>query len=51
MWQALDVVAAGDKRLTGYDFRQLAGRAEAQYEQVEQRRLQAAKIALEPNHI
>jgi hypothetical protein len=49
MWRALDVVAAGDKRLTGYDFRQLAARAEAQYEQVEQRRLQAAKIALEPN--
>lgn len=49
MWQALDVVAAGDTRLSGYDFRHLAARAEAQYEQVEQKRMQAAKIALELN--
>jgi hypothetical protein len=49
MWQALEVAAAGDTRLSGYDFRKLADRAEAQYGQVEQRRMQAAKIALEPN--
>ncbi len=49
MWQALDVATVGDTRLSGYDFRQLAVRAEAQYEQVEQKRIQAAKIALEPS--
>ena len=46
MWQALDVVAAGDARLSGFDFKHLAARAEAQYEKVEQQRLQAATIAL-----
>ena len=49
MWQALDVVAAGDTRLSGFDFKQLAARAEAQYEKVEQQRLQSAAIALEVN--
>ena len=49
MWQALDVAAVGDTRLSGYDFTQLAARAEAQYQQVEQKRMQAAKSALEPN--
>ena len=46
MWQALDVVAAGDARLSGFDFKHLAAEAEAQYEKVEQQRLQAATIAL-----
>ena len=49
MWRALDVAAAGDTRLSGFDFRQLTARAEAQYEQVEQKRMQVAKIALQPN--
>jgi hypothetical protein len=49
MWQALDVAASGDARLGGYDFKQLSARAEAQYQQVEEKRLQAAKSALEPN--
>jgi hypothetical protein len=48
MWQALEVAASGDARLGGYDFKQLAARAEAQYEQVEQKRIQTAKIALIP---
>jgi hypothetical protein len=50
MWKALDV-AAGDTRLrlSGCDFKHLAARAEAQYRQVEQKRIQAAKNALEPN--
>jgi hypothetical protein len=47
MWQALEVAAVGDTRLSGYDFKQLAARAETQYEQVEQKRMQAAKLALE----
>jgi hypothetical protein len=49
MWQALDVAAPGDTRLSGCDFKQLAERAEAQYQQVEQHRMQAAKTALQPN--
>ena len=49
MWQALDVAAVGDTRLSGCDFKQLAARAEAQYQQVEQNRMQAAKSALQPN--
>jgi hypothetical protein len=48
MWQALEVAAADDPRLSGYDFKQLAARAEAQYQQVEQQRMQTAGIALAP---
>jgi hypothetical protein len=46
LWQALDVVAASNPRLSGYDFKQLAARAETQYQQVEQHRLKAAQTAL-----
>jgi hypothetical protein len=49
MWQALDVASITDTRLSGCDFKQLAARAEAQYQQVEQNRLQAAKTALQPD--
>ena len=49
MWRALDVAAVGDTRLSGCDLKQLAARAEAQYQQVEQNRMQAAKSALRPN--
>jgi hypothetical protein len=49
MWQALGVAAVGDKRLSGCDFKELAARAGSQYERVEQKRIQAAKTALEPN--
>jgi hypothetical protein len=48
MWQALDVAAPLDARLSGYDFKQLAARDEVQYQLVEQQRLRAAKAALEP---
>jgi hypothetical protein len=48
MWQALDVAAANDRRLSGYEFKPLAARAETQYQQVEQQRMQVAKIALAP---
>jgi hypothetical protein len=48
MWQALDVAAPGDTRLSGCDFKRLVQRAEAQYQQVEQQRMQAAKTALQP---
>jgi hypothetical protein len=48
LWQALDVAAADEPRLSGYDFKQLTARAEAQYQQVEQQRRQIAKVALVP---
>jgi hypothetical protein len=46
LWQALDVAASYSPRLSGYDFKQLAARAETQYQQVEQHRLKAAQTAL-----
>ena len=46
MWQALDVAAASDTRLAGYDFKQLAASADSQYQEVEQQRLQVASVAL-----
>jgi hypothetical protein len=48
MWQALDVTAPDNPRLSGYDFKQLAAKAETQYEDVEQQRKQTAKLALAP---
>lgn len=50
MWTALDVAAADDARLSGYDFQQLVTRAETQYRQVEQQRMQTARIAFAPPH-
>jgi hypothetical protein len=46
MWQALDAASTNDPRLSGYDFEQLATRAESQYQEVDQQRKQAARIAL-----
>jgi hypothetical protein len=46
MWQALDVAAASDTRLAGYDFKELAASADSQYQKVEQQRLRAARTAL-----
>jgi hypothetical protein len=46
LWRALAVVAAADARLRGVDFDHLAARAQAQYAQVEERRLEAARTAL-----
>ena len=48
LWRALDVAAAGDQRLSGYDFRQLASRADHQHQLVEQQRLEFATTALRP---
>ncbi len=50
LWQALDVAAASDGRLSGYDFKQLAARAQTQYAKVENRRLELAKTALRRAH-
>jgi hypothetical protein len=48
LWQALDVAAADDPRLSGFDFKQLATRAESQYQKAEAQRMQTAEIALAP---
>ncbi len=48
LWQALAVVAATDHRLRGMDFVRLATRAATQESQVEQQRLQAARLVFEP---
>ncbi|HYE92754.1 MAG TPA: hypothetical protein VEA38_17120, partial [Terriglobales bacterium] len=46
LWKALAVVAASEAALHGIDFGHLAGRAQAQHAQVEQRRLELAPRAL-----
>lgn len=48
LWQALAVVAATDERLRGTDFLRLATRAATQEPQVEQQRLQTARLVFEP---
>ena len=48
LWQALAVVAATDERLRGTDFLRLATRAATQESQVEQQRLQAARLVFDP---
>jgi hypothetical protein len=48
LWQALAAVAATDERLRGMDFLRLATRAATQESQVEQQRLQAARLVFEP---
>jgi hypothetical protein len=46
LWRALNEVAQGYPQLADYDFKGLAGRAEAQVEALEAERLKAAKTAL-----
>ena len=46
LWRALDEVASLDARLRGTDFKHLAGRAETQHAQVEQRRLEVGRSVL-----
>ncbi len=46
LWKALGVAAGTDPRLAGYDFKQLANRAQTQYDEVERRRLELAATAL-----
>jgi hypothetical protein len=48
LWRALDVAAADDPRLSGYDFKQLAARADRQHQLVERQRLEFAATALRP---
>jgi ABC-type hemin transport system ATPase subunit len=48
LWQALAVVATTDERLRGTDFLRLATRAATQESQVEQMRLQAARLVFQP---
>jgi hypothetical protein len=46
LWRALQVLAPSDARLGGVDFQQLIARAEAQYREVEDRRLALVGTAL-----
>ncbi len=48
LWRALAVVGPGDARLNHLDFHHLATRAETQHAQLEERRLEAARMALRP---
>jgi hypothetical protein len=48
LWQTLAVVAVTDERLRGTDFLRLATRAATQESQVEQLRLQTARLVFEP---
>ena len=46
LWRALEVASCGDPRLDHLNFDHLARRAESQHSQMEERRLEAARIAL-----
>jgi hypothetical protein len=46
LWRALATAAKQDRRLSGVDFDDLCARAQAQHAQVEERRLEAARLAL-----
>ena len=45
LWQALEIIAGADARLSGLDFDQLAARAAQQHSQAEELRLQSARDA------
>jgi hypothetical protein len=47
LWRALAAVAATDARLRGIDYDSLAARAQAQHTRVEERRIEAARTALQ----
>jgi hypothetical protein len=46
MWRALSSIVVEDTRLSGLDYEFLAARAEQQAAKVEQRRMEAARLAL-----
>lgn len=46
LWRALETIAATDARLQGFDYGGLAARAQAQHDQVEERRLDVARSTL-----
>jgi hypothetical protein len=48
LWRALAVAAPSDSRLAGFDFEVLAARAQRQHDQVEHRRSELARLALNP---
>ncbi len=48
LWRALSEVSPGDPRLQHLDLDHLAERAEIQHSRMEERRLEAARIALRP---
>lgn len=50
LWDALAAAASRDIRLMGPDYQQLAARAQAQHDQVEERRLEAARKVLPARH-
>jgi hypothetical protein len=47
LWQALQEISVADDRVSGENLRELIGRAEQQYSQIEDRRLLAARRALQ----
>ena len=49
LWRALALVAPEDSRLDHLDFEHLAARAETQHAQMEERRLESARMALRPS--
>lgn len=49
LWRALATVSDADLRLRGIDFERLSARAEQQHARVEERRLAAARSALQPS--
>lgn len=48
LWRALAAIGPGDARLDHIDFDKLAARAETQHSQVEERRLEAARLVFRP---
>lgn len=46
LWRPLAVITQADYRLGGVDYERLIARAESQHERVEEKRLQAAPLAL-----
>jgi hypothetical protein len=48
LWRALGVVATADERLRGPDYAALSRRAQDQYEEVDQKRMELAPKALRP---
>ena len=46
LWRALSVIAPYDSRVPSEEFEVLIARAQAQHDQVEERRLQVARVAL-----
>ncbi len=48
LWQALPIIRGIDERIPDHDFKKLAARAEDQFAQAEEQRLQLARITFQP---